>query len=245
MTSGSPPESAGQSDVSEEHLQRQPRLRFEFRSEALAEPFREQFEEELTIVVDSIVQLPDDTHLQYWTVTGGSQTNIAETVVEFPTTLDARLLSTVGNTHRFEVHGSSRSLFSAFNEFDGETKSAVYDEQGVHIVADFRPDINIDEVEETVHDLFPDLELVSLQEIRTTSILRPLIEDQLTGRQQTALRLAYFGGYYEQPRMSTGEELADRMGISKQAFHEHLRKAYATIFRELLENGDRYSWVDS
>jgi predicted DNA binding protein len=49
--------------------------------------------------------------------------------------------------------------------------------------------------------------------------------------------VAYFGGYYEQPRVSTGAELATHMGISKQAFHEHLRKAYATIFRELLETG--------
>lgn len=245
MVSESPPESAGPSVVSEDHLQAQPRLRFEFRSEDLAEPFREQFDEELTIVVDSIVQLPDGTHLQFWTVTGGSQTNVAETVVEFPTTMDARLLTSVGDTHRFEVHGSSRSLFSTFNEFDGETKSAVYDEQGVHIVADFPPDVDIDDVEEAVHDIYPDLGLVSLQEIRTTSILQPIVQDRLTGRQRTALQLAYFGGYYEQPRRSTGGELADRMGISKQAFHEHLRKAYATIFSELLENSDWHIEVDS
>ncbi|WP_223302194.1 helix-turn-helix domain-containing protein [Haladaptatus sp. R4] len=85
---------------------------------------------------------------------------------------------------------------------------------------------------------------MSSRTIQTIPVFRHIIEDQLTDRQLTALRIAYFSGYYEQPRMSTGEELAERMGISKQAFHEHLRKAYATIFEHLLENDELSMEVD-
>lgn len=245
MTSGSPSESTGHSVTSEDRLQRHPRLRLEFHSDSLAEPFRAQFETDLTIIVDSVVQLSDGTHLQYWTVTDCPQAKIIETVVEFPTTIDARLLSTVDTTSRIEVHGSRRSLFSTFSEFEGETRSAVYDEHGVHVVADFPPNVVVTDVEAAVHEIYPDLELVSSEEIRTTNVLWSLVQERLTDRQRTTLQLAYFGGYYEQPRRSTGEELADRMGISKQAFHEHLRKAYATIFEQLFEDDGQQTEVDS
>ncbi|ODR80053.1 hypothetical protein BG842_03050 [Haladaptatus sp. W1] len=221
-----------------------PRLRLEFHSDDLAKPFQEAFDEPITITVNSIVQLADETHLQYWTVTHTSPDRLCKTVVNFPTTLDARLLSTVGDIHRLEVHGDTSSLFSAFDTFDGDTKAAVYDADGVHVVAEFPSSVNTDLVVDAVHDIYPGLDLVSSHTIQTVHVFRHIIEDQLTDRQLTALRIAYFSGYYEQPRMSTGEELAERMGISKQAFHEHLRKAYATIFEHLLENDELSMEVD-
>lgn len=232
------------STASDDVPPRDPRLRLEFHSDDLAKPFREAFDEPVTNTVNSVVQLDDGTHLQYWTVTHTSPDRLCTTVVNFPTTLDARLLSTVGDTHRLEVHGDTSSLFSAFDTFDGDTKAAVYDEDGVHVVAEFPSSVQTDMVIDAVHDIYPDLDLVSSHTIQTVNVFRHIIEDQLTERQLTALRIAYFSGYYEQPRMSTGEELAERMGISKQAFHEHLRKAYATVFEHLLEDSEFSMEVD-
>ncbi|MFC6756140.1 helix-turn-helix domain-containing protein [Halomicroarcula sp. GCM10025894] len=45
-------------------------------------------------------------------------------------------------------------------------------------------------------------------------------------------------------RGRTGTELADRLGISKQAFHDHLRKAHATVFEVLLESGREFDEID-
>ncbi|WP_435158699.1 helix-turn-helix domain-containing protein [Haladaptatus sp. DFWS20] len=244
MTGESPDDTSGRSTADDDFPPRDPRLRLEFHSDNLAKPFQETFDEPVTITVNSVVQLADGTHLQYWTVTHTSPDRLCKTVVNFPTTLDARLLSTVGDTHRIEVHGDTSSLFSAFDEFDGDTKAAVYDENGVHVVAEFPSSVKTDMVVDAVHDIYPDLDLVSSHTIQTVHVFRHVIEDQLTDRQLTALRIAYFSGYYEQPRMSTGEELAERMGISKQAFHEHLRKAYATIFEHLLENSEFSTRVD-
>jgi predicted DNA binding protein len=55
---------------------------------------------------------------------------------------------------------------------------------------------------------------------------------RLTTRQFDALRLAYIEGYFEVPRQSSLEELADELDISPQAVSERLRRAQ---FR-LLEN---------
>lgn len=235
MTARTPDDGSEQSSGTETDPGREPRLRVEFRSDDLAEPFRDRFDEPVAITVYAVVQLDDGTHLQYWELTHTDPETVIETVVQFPTTLDARLLSTVGDTHRIEVLGGSRSLFAVFDEFDGTTRSAVYDEDGVRVVAEFPLDVETDAVVEAVHDVYPDLDVVESQTVGTVNLFRRHVEDRLTDRQLTALRLAYFGGYYEQPRVSTGAELAERMDISKQAFHEHLRKAYVTVFSILLE----------
>lgn len=212
-----------------------PRFQLEFHSDELAEPFREMIEEDVTIEIDSVVDIPDGTHIQYWTTTGPDAEALLETVQQFPTTEDARLVKTVGDEHRVETHASSKSLFSTFTDFDGETRRAVYDERGVHVIAEFPPDVDPSAVVEAVNSVYPDLELVSIQEVRTASVVRRLADEHLTDRQLTVLQMAYFGGYFEQPRGNTGERLADRLGISKQAFHEHLRKAYANVFEQLFE----------
>lgn len=225
--------------------QAEPRLRLEFHSAELAQPFRDRFDEDFTIMVEAIVQLEDGTHLQYWRVANAPARQLIETIGEFPTTLDARLLSTHDGTHRIEVHGSARSLYSAFHAFDGETRTATYTEDGVRIVAEFPSGVDVDAVADTVREIYPDLTPVASNEVWTESVIRRRIEDQLTDRQLTALRIAHFGGYYEQPRQSIGEDLADRMGISRQAFHEHLRKGYRVVFTELFDSADGLVGVDS
>ena len=52
---------------------------------------------------------------------------------------------------------------------------------------------------------------------------------QLSDRQREVFELARKRGYYDYPREVSGSELADEFGIAKTTFHEHLRKAEATL----------------
>lgn len=51
------------------------------------------------------------------------------------------------------------------------------------------------------------------------------LEEKLTERQQEALVAAHEAGYYNWPRDTTGEAIADDLGISTPTFHQHLRAA--------------------
>ncbi|MFC7200793.1 helix-turn-helix domain-containing protein [Halospeciosus flavus] len=42
--------------------------------------------------------------------------------------------------------------------------------------------------------------------------------EKLTTRQREVLQTAYFIGFFEQPRVRTGTEIADAMGISQPTF---------------------------
>jgi predicted DNA binding protein len=57
---------------------------------------------------------------------------------------------------------------------------------------------------------------------------------ELTERQREILEVAFEAGYYEDPRQTTHEEIADRIGCTSATVGEHLRKVEARVFAELL-----------
>ncbi|MFC4987739.1 bacterio-opsin activator domain-containing protein [Saliphagus infecundisoli] len=64
------------------------------------------------------------------------------------------------------------------------------------------------------------------------------LEADLTDRQLAALRRAYLGGYFEWPRPTTGEDLAESMGVARPTFHEHLRTAERKLCAALFEGDE-------
>jgi PAS domain S-box-containing protein len=58
---------------------------------------------------------------------------------------------------------------------------------------------------------------------------------ELTDRQQEALEAAYRSGYFNWPRDSNAEEVAETLGITSATLHSHLRKAEATIFEDIFD----------
>jgi len=209
------------------------RRRMHFRSESLAEPFREHLDAETRIDVDSVVPLNDGTNIQYWTVDHPNPEQLLETIASLPMTRDVTLLRTIDGRHWFEVYGSAESLFTTFEEFEGITQSATYSTDGIEVVAELPADVDTDRVVESVAQTYDGIELANSYTVETLSAFRHLVSAQLTERQWTVLQLTYFSGYYERPRRRTGIELADRLGISRQAFHEHLRKAHDAVLEAL------------
>ncbi|WP_276251547.1 GAF domain-containing protein [Haloarcula rara] len=75
----------------------------------------------------------------------------------------------------------------------------------------------------------PELELVARRTRErspdTTQRLQTAFHEQLTPRQQEVFALAYRCGFFESPRVQTGAELADALGIAQSTFNYHLRGA--------------------
>jgi hypothetical protein len=59
--------------------------------------------------------------------------------------------------------------------------------------------------------------------------------NQLTDKQREVLTAAYKLGYYDIPRKTTSQELADVMNMADSTFVEHLRKAEQRLITHLLE----------
>lgn len=57
----------------------------------------------------------------------------------------------------------------------------------------------------------------------------------LTDRQRQALELALYSGYFERPREHDASAVAERLGVSRQTFAQHLRAGQRNLLTRLLE----------
>ncbi|APX98421.1 bacterio-opsin activator domain-containing protein [Natronorubrum daqingense] len=58
----------------------------------------------------------------------------------------------------------------------------------------------------------------------------------LSERQLRTLEAAYYSGFFAWPRESTGEEVADSLGVSQPTFSRHLRVAQGKVFSSLFDD---------
>ncbi|MDS0281871.1 bacterio-opsin activator domain-containing protein [Haloarcula onubensis] len=95
------------------------------------------------------------------------------------------------------------------------------------------------EVFSLVEDNYDGTDLVGYHEherpVQTQQEFQASLSERFTDRQETALRTAYLGGFFEWPREVDGDELASAMDISRPTYHQHLRAAQQKVYEELFE----------
>jgi len=62
------------------------------------------------------------------------------------------------------------------------------------------------------------------------------LKSELTDRQHAALVRAYTAGYFEWPHDTSGEEIAEAMGIGRSTFHQHLRAAQRKLAGAIVDS---------
>lgn len=88
-----------------------------------------------------------------------------------------------------------------------------------------------------VDDQF-EIDVLSKREIDVPARSSPLLSldevlPELTDRQQEVLSLAIEAGYYELPRETTTERLADELGVNRRTVEDHLRRAERKLVTSL------------
>ena len=207
----------------------------ELESELVAETIGAVAGDEFYTEAEGIVPLDDGAQLEYWVVRGIDPNTYFEVLESFPTFRDVRLLSRTGEQFRVEVTVTSNSLMSIFAQFDGRLTRATIDANVLTMVGEFPMTVDVADVVTAGRQPVPDLRIVSQRLVYTPRLFHQLVEDDLTDRQWTALQAAYYGGYFNVPRDSTGDELASRLGVTRQTFNHHLRHAEARLCRNLFE----------
>jgi HTH-type transcriptional regulator, bacterioopsin transcriptional activator and related proteins len=99
---------------------------------------------------------------------------------------------------------------------------------------------NLRSIVEAIEDRYDGTDVISLQQRdidgETPQEYSARLNASLTDRQFAALQRAYLAGYFEWPRPTTGEELAQTMNVSRPTFHEHLRSAEAKLCRAFFDD---------
>ena len=91
-----------------------------------------------------------------------------------------------------------------------------------------------------VRQQYPETELLSRQDVERTGPdgagLLTTFEEELTARQREVLLTAYESGFFESPRETTGEQLAELLDLSQPTVTHHLREAQRRLFAALLDD---------
>lgn len=179
---------------------------------------------------------------QYVTVEGLSGETVLEEAQAHDSVEECRLIHDGDESSTIEMRLSRSGVRTLANH--GATIRDVTVESGVGTcVVEVSQDADIREIADALTLIYENTELVARREVdrpvRTAAERRNRILDQLTDRQLTTLRLAYYGGFFDWPRESTGEEIAEAMDISPPTMHQHLRKGLKAVLGEFFEGGDR------
>jgi PAS domain S-box-containing protein len=131
------------------------------------------------------------------------------------------------------------SLLATLAEYGAVPKVVVAENGSTRFTVELPYEAEARELFELVEERYPGTELLGYHErerpVETRQDFRAAISENLTDRQETALRTAYLGGFFDWPRDVDGNELAEAMDISRPTYHQHLRAAQEKVLAELFD----------
>ncbi|MGQ3411856.1 bacterio-opsin activator domain-containing protein [Natrinema sp. LN54] len=179
------------------------------------------------------VHRSDDETASLFTVTGASADDVAAAAADLPD-VDCRVIVERDEGCLIELT-SADDLVGWLSGRGARTRTIESEAGRARVTLEIPRSANVRSVVEAVEDRYDGTDVVSFQqrerEGETRQEFAARLEESLTDRQFGALQRAYLGGYFEWPRPTTGEELAQSMGVSRPTFHEHLRTAEAKLCR--------------
>jgi predicted DNA binding protein len=151
-----------------------------------------------------------------------------------------RMLASATDTCEFELTTRAlEDLVAAVGSHGGQVASGTIAAGEFRFVAEFPRGRDKRQLVELVEDHCSDATPTAQRTVQRAdpgvADLRSTVKDQLTAKQRAALETAYNAGYFDWPRTSTGEDVAERLGVTSATFSQHLRAAEREFFQAVFE----------
>lgn len=198
------------------------------------EPLAKLTEDGGKIVFDRTVPSSDDAVIHFVTVTGIDDDVFLETAESIELIEHVRQLASDEETSVYEVTSSGSRLVETLTRYSGQLQTLTIEDGHDYLLVDFPTNIDIRSLLASLEDLVDGVDLRAQRtrprDETTLQSYRSVLADALTDRQRVALETAYFAGYFDWPRSSTGEDVAEILDLSSATFTQHLRIAERKIF---------------
>ncbi|WP_224332778.1 helix-turn-helix domain-containing protein [Haloprofundus halobius] len=214
-------------------------LEVTLRSRTLAEPF-DGIEDLGPITLDQTIQL-DAEVVEYYTV----ERTTAETLDACCDRLagsiecDVRILNQSDDVGWVELRTQSPTLATLAASFGGWVETVTVDDGEAVVVVEVSKETNVRRLISALREVAPDIQFLGQERVHRRDdrrrAMRTTYEEALTERQRKTLELAFYAGYFEWPRNTTGEQLADRFSVHPSTLHKHLRRAEAKLLAAFFE----------
>lgn len=213
----------------------------EFRAKGIAEELVERSAtQDWTLEIENIIR-NDETLLAYGRTDGVPRHELHDVVERVDGIDNLRILSSGAKAYEFELVASAViPLVMAVATHGGQVRSATIDNGEFQFVVELPPGQDKRQIVELVKEHCAGAVLRAQQTVTRHDLDEPdthsVLQDRLTEKQRAVLKTAFFAGFFDWPRRTTGEEIADRFGITPATFTQHLRTAERKFFEATFEN---------
>lgn len=185
-----------------------------------------------------------DGSVQYVTLSGADPEAVHARARDSAHVAASRTVRSDGDEHLLELQTDTSGVAPLIDAGCRIVRS-VAEEGRPEIVARISADADVQGVVDRVTTQLPGLAVVAKRtDVRPSGPPASTadafaVADALTDKQVAALRAAYAAGYYNWPRDSTAEEVADALGVDPSTLHQHLRKAQSHLIGTALDAVER------
>ncbi|MCU4753713.1 PAS domain S-box protein [Halobacteria archaeon AArc-curdl1] len=139
----------------------------------------------------------------------------------------------------FEITVSGSVLPAKLVRHGASPQSVIADGTQIRVVVDVPTTTDVREFIEMLGDAYDSVNLEGREHVdRSMHTRQQLVTDlfdELTDRQLEVLRTAYFAGFFDWPRESTGEDVAAMLEVSQPTINRHLRLGQQRLLEQLFE----------
>ncbi|WP_436923694.1 PAS domain S-box protein [Halosimplex amylolyticum] len=186
--------------------------------------------------LDHSVPAGDGAFLVYGTATADAVDSVHALVEALPH-WEAVTFHSDGDPAAFELKLTEPPVLSVVASQGGYVDNAVVEDGDYVMRVHLAPTADVRQVIDSVESAYPTARMLRRRQIRRDhddpSRTRKHLVADLTDRQRTALEAAYHAGFFEWPRDTSGEDLAESLDVAPPTFHQHLRKAERKVFASL------------
>jgi predicted DNA binding protein/DNA-binding response OmpR family regulator len=191
------------------------------------------------IELKGFVPAADGALTSYLEVTGVTTETFLEAATDMAGVRNVRGISESSDQRLYECRVDDSTAVLSLLEAGANVESMQVDEGQGHIAAAVAPDTDVRTVVEALRENFEDVDLAAKREterdLQSTEDFRKSLENRLTDRQYSVLQAAYSAGYFDWPRGSTAEEIAESLDLAPPTLHEHLRAAQKELMGVFFE----------
>lgn len=189
---------------------------------------------------ESVIRETDDTLRLFFTTEGTTPEAVLSFTDQSLVVNDIRHITSRGDTDLFECTVSGSNVISLLLDHGAIPKAATAEGDEARLTIELPQTVDVRRFVETFQNRYENTELVARRKrdrpVQTEHDFRRELKRRLTDRQSEALETAYWSGFFEWPRESNGQEIAESLGVSQPTFNRHLRAAERNLLTTLFED---------
>jgi len=184
--------------------------------------------------IDRVTPVGDETFLLYGRAPGDAIDVVQTLSDRLPTWDQLDVFTGRSDETRFEQRLSDVPLATIVADHGGNFTGGTIEGGAFTATVQFPVGTDVRWLIEVLETEYPALQVVRQQQVKHAGAAPGntvgTLAENLTDRQRVAAEAAYFGGYFDSPRLRSGEAIAESLDIRAATFHQHVRKAERKLF---------------